>query len=155
MAESSLPRDTAEQVARGNLLYAEQQRKIRRFRMYVALSWGVLLLLLLLVFSGQSLFGFQTIQLDMEFFRINFIFIARGIPETLKVSAASIILAMILALLAALVLAPRAVSEPSGVLTPEHTRHDFGAVGMSDGLLLARFPLAVQGAPLVSSLTST
>jgi hypothetical protein len=66
-----------------------------------------------------------------------------------------VLAAALIALLAALVLAPRAVSEPSGAVTPEHTRHDFGEVSMSDGILLARFPLAVNGAPLVSSLTST
>ena len=102
MAESTAPRDTADQVARGNLLYEEQQRKNRHFRANVILSWIIFLVILLFLFSGQSIFGLQTIQLDMEFFRVNFAFIAQGIPETLKVSAASIILAMVLALLAAL-----------------------------------------------------
>ena len=102
MAESTVPGDTADQVARGNLLYEEQQRKLRHFRANVVLSWVIFLLILLFIFSGQSIFGYQTIQLDMDFFRVNFAFIARGIPETLKVSAASIILAMVLALLAAL-----------------------------------------------------
>jgi polar amino acid transport system permease protein len=102
MAESTVPGDTADQVARGNLLYEEHQRKLRHFRANVILSWVILLIVLIFLFSGQSIFGFQTIRLDMDFFRINFTFIAKGIPETLKVSAASIILAMILALLAAL-----------------------------------------------------
>jgi polar amino acid transport system permease protein len=102
MAESTAPPDNADQVARGNLLYEEQRRNARHFRANVILSWGILLLILIFLFSGQSLFGLQTIQLDMDFFRINFSFIAKGIPETLKVSAASIILAMVLALLAAL-----------------------------------------------------
>ena len=95
MAESTVPGGTAEQVARGNLLYEEQQRKIRTFRAWVIFTWVILLAILLLLFSGP-------IQLDTEFMRENFWFIAQGIPETLKVSAASILLAMVLALLAAL-----------------------------------------------------
>jgi polar amino acid transport system permease protein len=102
MAESTIPRDTAEQLARGNVLYEAQQRKIRHFRANVALSWGILLLLLLYLFSGQNFLGIKTIQLDTEFIRNNIGFIARGINETLLVSALSIILAMVLALLAAL-----------------------------------------------------
>ena len=35
MAESTASPDTAEQVARGNLLYEEQQRKSRHFRIQV------------------------------------------------------------------------------------------------------------------------
>jgi len=102
MAESTVPRDSADQVARGNLLYEEQQRKLRHFRTNVILSWVIFLGILIFLFSGQSIFGLQTIHLDMDFFRVNFAFIAKGIPETLKVSAASILLAMVLALLAAL-----------------------------------------------------
>ena len=102
ISESTVPRDSADQVARGNLLYEEQQRKTRHFRANVILWWVIFLVILLILFSGQSIFGLQTINLDMDFFRINFSFIAKGIPETLKVSAASIILAMVLALLAAL-----------------------------------------------------
>jgi polar amino acid transport system permease protein len=102
MAETTIPRDTAEQQARGNVLYEAQQRRIRHFRTNVALSWAILLLLLLYMFSGQEFLGFKTIQLDTEFIRNNIGFIARGINETLIVSALSIILAMILALLAAL-----------------------------------------------------
>lgn len=102
MAESMVPHDTADQVARGNLLFEEQQRKQRHFRANVILSWVIFLFILFFIFSGQKIFGYQTIQLDMEFFRVNFKFIAQGIPETLRVSATSIILAVVLALLAAL-----------------------------------------------------
>lgn len=102
MAESSIARDTAEQVAKGNLLYETQQRQARHFRANVALSWGILLLILLFLFSGQSFLGIKTIQLDYEFIRSNMAFIGRGINDTLLVSFLSIILAMILALLAAL-----------------------------------------------------
>lgn len=102
MAESTTARNAAEQEARGNLLFEEQQRKARHFRANVILSWVILLLILLYLFSGESFLGIKTIQLDRDFFRVNFWFIAQGIPETLKVSAASILLAMVLALLAAL-----------------------------------------------------
>ncbi len=102
MAESTIARDTAEQVAKGNLLYETQQRQARHFRANVALSWGILLLILLFLFSGQSFLGIKTIQLDYEFIRSNMAFIGRGINDTLLVSVLSIILAMILALLAAL-----------------------------------------------------
>ena len=102
MAESTIARDTAEQVAKGNILYEAQQRQLRHFRANVMLSWGILLLILLYLFSGQNFLGIKTIQLDYEFMRDNMGFIARGINETLIVSVLSIILAMILALLAAL-----------------------------------------------------
>ncbi|MEO8358214.1 MAG: amino acid ABC transporter permease [Chloroflexota bacterium] len=102
MAESTIARDTAEQVAKGNLLFETQQRQARHFRANVALSWGILLLILLFLFSGQSFLGIKTIQLDYEFIRSNMAFIGRGINDTLLVSFLSIILAMILALLAAL-----------------------------------------------------
>ncbi len=102
MAESTIARDTNEQLARGNVLYEAQQRKIRHFRANVALSWGILLLLLMYLFSGQHFLGIKTIQLDTDFILNNIGFIARGVNETLLVSALSIILAMVLALLAAL-----------------------------------------------------
>jgi polar amino acid transport system permease protein len=102
MAESTVARDTTEQLARGNILYEAQQRRIRHFRANVALSWGILLLLLIYLFSGQNFLGIKTIQLDMDFIRNNLGFIARGVNETLLVSSLSIILAMVLALLAAL-----------------------------------------------------
>lgn len=102
MAESTIARDTAEQVAKGNLLYEAQQRQIRHFRANVALSWGILLLILLFMFSRQNILGIKTITLDYEFIRNNMAFIARGINDTLLVSSLSIMLAMVLALLAAL-----------------------------------------------------
>lgn len=102
MAESTIARDTAEQIAKGNLLYEAQQRKARHFRANVGLSWGILLLILLFLFSGQDILGIKTIRLDYEFIRNNMAFIARGINDTLLVSFLSILLAMILALLAAL-----------------------------------------------------
>lgn len=89
-------------LSQAELLYEAQQRKSRQFRTNVALSWGLLLLLLVYLFSGQSFLGIRTIRLDFEFIRENLDFIAGGIWQTLLVSILSIILATILALLAAL-----------------------------------------------------
>lgn len=102
MAESTIARDTNEQLAKGNLLYETQQRQIRHFRANVAISWVILFLLLIYMFSGQSFLGIKTVRLDTDFIRSNIAFIARGINETLLVSVLSIVLAMVLALLAAL-----------------------------------------------------
>ena len=88
--------------SQAELLYEAQQRKVRHFRTNVALSWGILLLILVYMFSGQNFLGIKTISLDYEFIQKNMSFIARGINDTLLVSSLSIILAMALALLAAL-----------------------------------------------------
>lgn len=89
-------------LSQAELLYESQQRKSRRFRTNVALSWGILLLILLYLFSGQNILGIRTIRLDYEFIQNNMLFIAGGIWQTLLVSVLSITLATILALLAAL-----------------------------------------------------
>ena len=89
-------------LSQAELLYEAQQRKSRQFRTNVALSWGLLLLLLFYLFSGQNFLGIKTIRLDFEFIQNNMLFIAGGIWQTLLVSILSIILATILALLAAL-----------------------------------------------------
>lgn len=102
MADSTIAREPDGSVSQAELLYEAQQRKQRHFRANVALSWGILLLVLVYLFSGQEFLGIKTIALDGEFIRNNLSFIARGISETLWVSALSITLAMILALLAAL-----------------------------------------------------
>jgi polar amino acid transport system permease protein len=102
MAESTVARDAAESLAKGNILFEAQQRQTRHFRTNVALSWGILLVVLVYLFSGQNFLGIKTIALDTEFIRNNMSFIARGVTETLTVSALSITLAMFLALLAAL-----------------------------------------------------
>jgi polar amino acid transport system permease protein len=74
--------------------------------MNVGISWGLLLLFLVFLFSGQewTLAGipFKTIKVDSEFIRANMVFIAGGIGETIKISILSIILAILLALFAAL-----------------------------------------------------
>ena len=89
-------------LSQAELLYEAQQRKSHQFRTNVALSWGLLLLLLFYLFSGQNFLGMRTIRLDFEFIRNNMWFIAGGIWQTLLVSILSIILATVLALLAAL-----------------------------------------------------
>ena len=89
-------------LTQAELLYDAQQRKDRRFRTNVALSWGMMLLILLYLFSGQDFLGIRTISLDYEFIRENIGFIAEGIPQTLWLSFVSIVLATVLALLAAL-----------------------------------------------------
>src|SRR5215211_673549 len=99
---SSFAREPKPVLSQADLLYEAQQRKVRHFRTNVALSWGILLLILIYTFSGQNFLGIKTISLDYEFIGKNMSFIARGIDDTLKVSALSIILATILALLAAL-----------------------------------------------------
>lgn len=87
-------------------LYELQQRKKRAFTTNVAISWIVLLLFLLYIFSGTdlSIGGIQlkTIQLDSEFIQENVKFVASGAGVTIGISLLSIALATILALLAAL-----------------------------------------------------
>lgn len=84
------------------LLHESQLRAARRFRTNVSLSWGILFLILVFLFSGQDFLGIKTIKLDLEFIQNNVLFIAGGIWETLRISFLSIILATFLALLAAL-----------------------------------------------------
>jgi polar amino acid transport system permease protein len=94
------------QKSQAELLYEIQMRKERHFRANVALSWFVLLLILILAFSGQSLTigstTFHGIKVDTEFIVKNLSFIAGGLGETIRISLLSILLAMTLALLAAL-----------------------------------------------------
>ncbi len=93
-------------TSQAELLYRAQQRRERRFRVNVILSWALLLLLLIFLFGGESFslgpFTFSTIRLDRSFITDNLVFIAAGIGETIRISFLSIILAIILALLAAL-----------------------------------------------------
>jgi polar amino acid transport system permease protein len=101
-----LPQKESAPKSHVELLYQAFQRKERVFRMHVGISWGVLLLILVFLFSGQewTLAGipFKTIKVDGEFIRANMVFIAGGIGETIKISILSIILAILLALFAAL-----------------------------------------------------
>jgi len=83
-------------------LYESDLQKSRRFNMWVSVTWGGLFLFLIYLFSGQSLLGFETIELNLEFIQKNFLFIAGGLGQTLLVSFLSISLAIVLALVAAL-----------------------------------------------------
>ncbi len=98
--KESAPKSHAE------MLYAAYQRKEQVFRMHVGISWGILLLILVFLFSGQEwnlgLFTLKTIKVDSEFIYDNMLFIAGGIGETIRISILSIALAIVLALLAAL-----------------------------------------------------
>jgi len=86
---------TQVQKSQAELLFEAQQRKDRLFKTNVAISWVVLLGLLIFMFSGP-------IDIDTEFISKNAAFIASGIWQTLFISIASILLAILLALLAAL-----------------------------------------------------
>jgi polar amino acid transport system permease protein len=88
--------------SQAELIFEAQQKKQRQFRTGVSLTWGFLLLALIVIFSGKEILGFQFITLDSEFMRKNLSYIAGGLWETLVVSFLSIALAMVLALLAAL-----------------------------------------------------
>lgn len=88
--------------SQADLLVEAQQRKQNQFRMGVGATWGVLLLVLIFLFSGKTVLGFETIKLDTEFMQKNIVFIGSGLSETLLVSILSISLAIVLALLAAL-----------------------------------------------------
>lgn len=101
-SESTSARLPKPVLSQADLLYEAQQRKSRQFRTNVAISWGILLLILFYLFSGENFLGIKTIHLDFEFIRNNMFFIAGGIGQTLLVSLLSITLAMFLALLAAL-----------------------------------------------------
>jgi polar amino acid transport system permease protein len=87
-------------------IFKAQQHKRRVFSTNVAISWIVLLFILLYLFSGTSfsIGGIQlrTIRLDGEFMRENLTFVASGAGVTIFISGLSILLATSLALLAAL-----------------------------------------------------
>jgi len=88
-------KDSGIQKSQAELLYQSQLRKQRLFRINVAITWLVLLLFLVYLFSGP-------IKVDSTFITDNMVFIAGGLSETIRISLLSITLAMILALLAAL-----------------------------------------------------
>ncbi|MCC7118849.1 MAG: amino acid ABC transporter permease [Anaerolineales bacterium] len=90
-----LSKDQSAPKSQAELLYEAQVRKERRFRINVAITWGILLLVLVLLFSGP-------IKIDKEFIKNNMLFIAGGLWQTILISVLSILLAILLALLAAL-----------------------------------------------------
>jgi len=95
-----------EPKTQGELIFAAQNRTKRIFTTNVAISWVVLLLFLIFLFSGFTFtfagHTFKTIQLDSIFIKENIGFIASGVGVTIGISVLSILLATILALLAAL-----------------------------------------------------
>jgi polar amino acid transport system permease protein len=99
-------REASEPKSQAELLFETQRRRERLFRTNVGLSWGILLLFLIFLFSGNSIslgtYTFNTIKLDQQFIRNNMVFIAGGLWETIKISFLSIGFATVLALLAAL-----------------------------------------------------
>ena len=94
--EPSAPKSQAD------LIFEAQRRRELQFKANVAISWMVLILVLIFLFSGQNILGIKTIKLDTTFIKDNLLFIAGGLGETIKISLLSIALATVLALLAAL-----------------------------------------------------
>lgn len=101
-SDSTIAHSHTQPTTQAELLMQAQQRKKQGFRVGVGATWGFLLLVLIFLFSGKTILGFETIQLDTEFMRKNFTFIGSGLGQTLLISILSISLAMLLALLAAL-----------------------------------------------------
>lgn len=95
-----------ESKSQAELIYDLQILKKRRFRVNVALSWAVYLLVILFLFSGLSFklgsIQISTIELDTKFILKEIDFIAGGLGETIRISIMSIMLAIVLALLVAL-----------------------------------------------------
>ncbi|MBI3159345.1 MAG: amino acid ABC transporter permease [Chloroflexi bacterium] len=95
---------SSDEYASSLLLYEKQKQ--RRFQVKVVTSWLALLFVLGFMFSGATLrFGsasINLIHLDLEFIGRNFGFIAIGSFQTIAISIASILLAMVLALVSAL-----------------------------------------------------
>ena len=102
----------AEKVSMGSYedylqrLLAEERGKQMAHRVKMALAWIGLLLILALIFSGFEInLGFtqiKFIKLDFEFIKDFSPFIAEGALQTILISMASIVLAMVLALISAL-----------------------------------------------------
>src|SRR3990172_838744 len=102
----------AEKVSMGSYedylqrLLAEERGKQMAHRAKMALAWIGLLLILALIFSGFEInlcfTQIKFIKLDFEFIKDFSPFIAEGALQTILISMASIVLAMVLALISAL-----------------------------------------------------
>jgi polar amino acid transport system permease protein len=92
--------------SQAQLIYEQHLRAQQRFTLSVWASWGVLLALLLFLFSGAELslgpLSFSAIRLDWEFIQRWAPDISQGVWQTIAISALAILLAILLALLAAL-----------------------------------------------------
>jgi polar amino acid transport system permease protein len=95
-----------ESLSQADLILRQQERAQRNFRVRVIMWWGVILGVLLIIFSGVRIqigpITIQTIQLDWEFIQRASPIIRQGVIVTLLISVTSIIIASILALLTAL-----------------------------------------------------
>ena len=98
--------NTSGSKSQADLIYEAQMQVKSRFAIGVAISWIVMLMLLVFLFSSTNIalgsFTLKTIHLDKAFIQENIAFIASGVGVTIGISALSILLATILALLAAL-----------------------------------------------------
>jgi polar amino acid transport system permease protein len=92
--------------SQAELIHDLQRRRQFRFQMGVNISWVVLFLLLIFLFSGVRFtvgnVAFRTIQLDFPFLRDHASFISAGVGFTVLLAVLSITLACVLALLGAL-----------------------------------------------------
>jgi polar amino acid transport system permease protein len=90
--------------SQAEVLFEAERRKNRQFRTSVIVSWALLLVIMVVMFSGgQNLpFGIKGIKLDSTFIATNWNFIALGITTTIGISVLSIAFATVLAVLAAL-----------------------------------------------------
>ena len=106
MANQAATLNAAPVKSQAELIYEQFRRSQQRFTLSVWASWAVLLVLLLLVFSGLHLtlgpITLTTIHLDLQFIRDWTPFISQGIWSTIYISLLSIFFATLLALLAAL-----------------------------------------------------
>jgi len=93
-------------LSQTQLILRQQTRTRYLFGVQVIVWWIVILGLLFFVFSGVQFslgpISIRTIQLDFEFMQLWLPYISWGVPQTILISIASIILASILALLSAL-----------------------------------------------------
>ena len=84
-------------------LIVQQQRRAQHvFSAQVIACWIVVLLVIVVIFSGVKIFGIQTIQLDSAFIATAAPIISQGALLTLVISVTSIVIASVLALLTAL-----------------------------------------------------
>jgi polar amino acid transport system permease protein len=93
-------------LTQAELILQQQRHAQRNFTLQVVVWWGVILGGLFLVFSGAHIqigpFDIQSIQLDWDFIKRTAPVISQGAVTTIIVSAVSIVVASILALLTAL-----------------------------------------------------
>lgn len=82
--------------SQADLIFEAQQRKKLQFKVNVGLSWMVLIIILLFLFSGENFLGIRTIKLDTTFIKDNLLFIAGGLGETIRISLLSIALQLCL-----------------------------------------------------------